>query len=359
MASAVAYRAALRAEPTRKSLWCGFLAAFFQIAPFLDIINVLRAGKLEDKKKQQMLRWDFVLKLAESVPQAFLQSYIMFASATHMQPLNLVSVTTSVTSVAMSLSLQLPKITPANSVEASDALAPGSDVADLPAVHVQTYGLREEVQISSGACRRAGDSPSDHHEQREYAQDGQEDQAADVSSPLHELMLCKATFFVYLASDLVLRCGAYAMLMSPFARHVGLATILGFSLCQSVAGYHSVWWKLLRPKLFRCLRGSDDVDSNGTKVSTNLVVFASGLFLSFMIGFAFGYSMVFIPGALGIWLFLLTLPTIILSAVPVVVTFERPRRDKAGFMGVRLLEYLCFGSLTALLRRILCQYGRD
>ena len=128
MASAVAYRAALRLDSSRKSIWLGFFAAFFQIAPFLDILHVVRTRKLEEKKKQQMLRRDLVLKLAESVPQAILQSYIMFASATHVQPLNLLSVTSSVSSVSLSLALQLPKITPHT--------GSGSEASDQPLAQV-------------------------------------------------------------------------------------------------------------------------------------------------------------------------------------------------------------------------------
>ena len=353
VASAVAYqadRASLRVEPSRKSIWCGFVAAFFQIAPVLDIMRVVRTGKLEEKRRQQMMRRDFVLKLAESVPQAFLQSYIMFASATHVEALNLLSVTTSVSSVSLSLALQLPKIVlPANAA-ASEAFKAASEVAD----HAQTYGVQEEeVQVSADALYMADNVPSEHPKDQKDAGKSELSKVSLVLSPLNELVACKATFFLYLASDLVLRCGAYAMLLSPFARHLGFASILGFAVCQSVAGYRSVWRRLLRGKLIPCLRGCVDVDKTVPEVPTSILGLACSLSLSFVIGFALAYSIFFVGSAVvGVGFFFLVLPAIVLSAVPVVVTFERPCRDKAGFIGVRLLEYLSFGSLSARMRTV-------
>ncbi|CAE7877756.1 DSPTP1 [Symbiodinium necroappetens] len=356
VASAVAYRPSLRVEPSRKSIWCGFVAAFFQIAPLLDIMRVVRTGKLEEKRRQQMMRRDFVLKLAESVPQAFLQSYIMFASATHVEPLNLLSVTTSVTSVSLSLALQLPKIVLPTNAEASEAFKAASEVAG----HAQTYGVQEEeVQVSADDPYMGHDVPSEHPKDPKDAgksqQGGELSRVSLVLSPLNELVSCKATFIAYLASDLVLRCGAYAMLLSPFARHLGFAGILGFAVCQSVAGYRSAWRWLLRGKLLPCLRGCIDVDKNVPEVPTSILGLACSLSLSFVIGFALAYSITFVGSSpLQFGFLLLALPALVLSAVPVVVTFERPCRDKACFIGVRLLEYLSFGILLSANGRTFC-----
>ena len=80
---------------------------------------------------------------------------------------------------------------------------------------VQTYGVCTDAQAISGEGLEAGDAVSDRPEARE------EDVKISIAppvlspfSPLRDLVLCKFMFFIYLASDLVLRCGAYAMLLS-------------------------------------------------------------------------------------------------------------------------------------------------
>ena len=226
--------------------------------------------------------------------------------------------------------------------EASEAFKSASEVAD----HAQTYGVQEEdVQASADALSMADDVPSEYPKNQKDAgksqQTGELSNVSLVQSPLNELVSCKVA---YLASDLVLRCGAYAVLLSPFARQPGWASIVGFAVCQSVAGYRSVWRRLLRGKLPPCLRRCVDVDKNAPEVPTSILGLACSLSLSFVIGFALAY-LVFLAGsaAAEFGFFFLVLPAMVLSAVPVVVTFERPHRDKAGFIGVRLLEYLSFG----------------
>lgn len=97
------------------------------------------------------------------------------------------------------------------------------------------------------------------------------------------------------------------------------------------------------------------MDKTVPEVPTSILGLACSLSLSFVIGFALAYSIFFVGSAVvGVGFFFLVLPAIVLSAVPVVVTFERPCRDKAGFIGVRLLEYLSFGILLSANGRTFC-----
>mmetsp|Transcript_50405 Transcript_50405/g.117584 ORF Transcript_50405/g.117584 Transcript_50405/m.117584 type:complete len:304 (+) Transcript_50405:49-960(+) len=91
-----------------------FIVAFMQLAPFMDLLQALCQKRLlNEGKRQAILEREVVLKLIESAPQAFFQAYILFALEAHGQTLRVFSLAVSISSLSLSLTMALPRLTTA------------------------------------------------------------------------------------------------------------------------------------------------------------------------------------------------------------------------------------------------------
>mmetsp|Transcript_46664 Transcript_46664/g.108997 ORF Transcript_46664/g.108997 Transcript_46664/m.108997 type:complete len:156 (+) Transcript_46664:355-822(+) len=92
-----------------------FVVSFSQLAPFMDLLQMLCHGNrfMDKEKKVSILERETINKLVESVPQAFFQAYVLFATGSHGQPLRVFSLTVSILSLSTSLLVSLPELTKA------------------------------------------------------------------------------------------------------------------------------------------------------------------------------------------------------------------------------------------------------
>ncbi|CAK9037977.1 unnamed protein product [Durusdinium trenchii] len=247
-----------------------FLVAFFQLAPFMDLIHMLRHGNrfIDDNKKQTILRRDLIIKLVESAPQAFFQAYVLFAIEAHGQPLRVFSLSVSIISVSLSLAMTFPEL-----VTAEEMLGRLASSSDTDPEHAkEMFGDEEQASelesalsdsqprksrlgtvvglVAAKAKERLSERRSYQRQSKHGGKDAQPNPEL-VGSPLHESMIGKFIFWVYLASDTFVRAGGYAVVFSAALRHVGVPlAIISFALCQLALSFwdffvmfmEGVWW---------------------------------------------------------------------------------------------------------------------
>ena len=207
----------------KDALW-RFVITIFQLAPFIEVAQVLRKGEdyLDDLTRLRIMTRELKVKQFESAPQAVMQTYILWSLGTHTQPLNVFSVVISVSSLALSLGVVLPEKDKLEQ-KLAQKLRDLGEIGDLGSVNVES-----NLQVVIGLA-----NPTHSHETSDCPG------PATCIPPMEELFIGKAVLAAYLASDLGLRCVGYALLFSPSVRHAGIptaiASILGYSCIISIS----------------------------------------------------------------------------------------------------------------------------
>ena len=471
-----------------------FVVSFLQLAPFMDLLHMLRHGNrfMDKQKRMNILKRETIIKLVESAPQAFFQAYVLFATGSHGQPLRVFSLTVSILSLSTSLLVSLPELTNAEKMiwsggeledDLSDRLPESHDLSDRlpeshgapePAAHdppeepaeesqfgheeetplVQTpkqqelmsmllyvaakakarqnarrKSYRQSVAASRQSRRGAVDdqvhltvppavllgSSAAPPEGQTLAEDPahEKNPPGKVLSPLHDSMIGKFVFWIYLVSDTLLRCGAYALGFSEAIRPIGIPLAVIFALCQVALTFwfttcvvlQMVWaglkallraicWlvelarrnvaaipAVLRwafqegsqsPSLPETSQTPQDWDVECAEACLPCLPCFLRIVKIFWciatpVGLAIGLVFVVFLAALGFlayspflvlivifWTLIGGCFAIAVTAAPVVVTLNRDPRHKAAFVTVRLIEYLSFGALLVFSGQSAC-----
>eukprot|EP00439_Symbiodinium_sp_Y106_P077553 s216_g16.t1 len=230
-----------------------FVVSFSQLAPFMDLLQMLCHGNrfMDKEKKVSILERETINKLVESVPQAFFQAYVLFATGSHGQPLRVFSLTVSILSLSTSLLVSLPELTKAEKmIWSGDASEDDeSDAGPEPAAQDPPEVGRRVPSVAASRQSRKGEVDSQAHltvppammlgssavppEGQTLAEDPlhEKNPPRKVLSSLHDSMIGKFVFWIYLVSDTLLRCGAYALGFSEVVRPIGIPLAIIFALC--------------------------------------------------------------------------------------------------------------------------------
>ncbi|CAE7336703.1 unnamed protein product [Symbiodinium sp. CCMP2456] len=454
-----------------------FVASLLQLAPFMDLLHMLRHGNrfMDKEKKMNILRRETIIKLVESAPQAFFQAYVLFATGSHGQPLQVFSLTVSILSLSTSLLVSLPELTEAEKMiwrggeredDSSDPLTE-SDDAPKPAAHdppeeesqvghEEEAPLLEQRELMSMLLYVAAKAKARQNAKRKtYRQSvaasrqsrrGEVDDQARLTDPpammlgssaappegqtlaedplheknppikvlslLHDSMIGKFFFWIYLVSDTLLRCGAYALGFSEVVRPIGIPLAIIFAVCQVALSFwettcvilHLVWLglrALLRaicwlvglarrsvaqlPEALRFLfsgsqspplpetsDGPQDWDVECAEaclpclpcflrivkffwcIATPIGLAIALVFVVFLAVLGFLAYSPFLALIAIFWTLIGGCFAIAVTAAPVVATLNRDPRHKTAFVMVRLIEYLSFGALLVFSGQSAC-----
>lgn len=215
-----------------------FIAAVIQLSPFVDLVQVAWSGTdAQDPEQRRAARHrDLQIKKFESAPQALFQSYVFFAMASHKQPLNILSIAISILSLSLGfVEFYMEK------EEHVRADANAEDSADPTrwSVQADVLGAKEEGIILQ--ADGAGSLPVDiTRSEPMRASAVSECSSASIpklriqvqmdrpDSPVKLLSAGKFVAFLYMGSDLALRCVASAVNFSPSARFPGVAIAVSY-----------------------------------------------------------------------------------------------------------------------------------